>query len=129
MLFFPLYAIAVWLLIAKWRRTWRGFFALLAGIAGVGLLTFFYRQVGIWFHNELPIHGLMALLIGTGALVGVVGAYILVLPIRRTTGHCPWCGYDLGGHEEDEPQCPECGKVAERPKSLKPVEKPAGDAR
>jgi hypothetical protein len=109
---FPLYVLTVWLLVAKWRRSWIGALILVAGTTGTFALWMFYRTIVQWFGNTVPLENARVVIWGTGGLASIVGLYIFLLPRRAQIGHCRHCGYDLRGHEETKVTCPECGKAA-----------------
>lgn len=109
MILLAAYAVIVWALIARTRRTWVAFaLALMGGAAVLGamaVIAFISRASG-----GADVRTFSALLWVEGVIVTLVGLFIAVLPNRRDVGHCPFCRYDMTGHtHEVNPICPECG--------------------
>ena len=111
MVLFPVYAVLVWALTWRWRRSWLGFATVFAGVLGVGLLGLLHLLSTFVFPEALqgPIFPL--LLAVEAAMVLVVGAFIAVLPRHRVDRPCRKCKYELSGLDDDNPTCPECGMV------------------
>lgn len=108
MFFFGLYTFVVWWLCAGYRRRWRGPAVLvlsLAGLWGLKLLVSYLVTSG----SGEPTPVLDAVVVPYAVLLFLGGAYILSLPRRVAPWACPDCAYDLRGHDEAVPVCPECG--------------------
>lgn len=109
MFLFPLYAVLVAFLVAKFRRRWQGFaitVLAVAIVALVGLLHWWIAQVS---HGRLQVDNMRVILIGYGLLIGAMGTFIACLG-HQQPWHCQFCGYNLLGHAEHNPTCPECGR-------------------
>lgn len=106
---FVVYAALVWWAALAWRRRWLGFASVALGVLGVWFVARFYVWVGSMIGIERT-DSFMILLAPFGVIVGVIGAYIACLPVRRE-GACRKCGYSLIGLEPDHGLmvCPECG--------------------
>lgn len=106
---FVVYAALVWWAALAWRRRWLGFLAVALGVLGVWFVARFYLWIGALMGIERT-DSFMILLAPFGVIVGVIGAYIACLPVRRE-GACRKCGYSLHGLEPDAGLlvCPECG--------------------
>ncbi|MGE3107995.1 MAG: hypothetical protein AB7G11_10920 [Phycisphaerales bacterium] len=110
MLLFPLYAVVIWALAAKWRRTWKGFAAVLVGTVLLLLIEYTLYRLG---NLKLPLiqpKQALGLLIPFTVLVFLVGVFIACQ--RRPTPspiHCTKCHYDLTGLNPAGLHCPECG--------------------
>lgn len=133
MIVFAIYALLVWWLAARWRRTWTGVTAVVAG-TGLAALTAWLVPTTI-----LPVDMRLLVFAEAGAILAV-GAFILALPVRRREtacvkcagalvpgpgtggakwpicaacgiqhGECEWCGHSLNGLPIGELVCPECG--------------------
>jgi hypothetical protein len=116
---FPIYAVLVWALAWRWRRSWLGYVAVLMGLLGVGLLGLLYRFSVMVYpaYLEGPI---FPLLLATEAVtVLVVGTFIVCLPRHRVDRPCRRCRYELSGLEEENPTCPECG-IAHAARKVRP---------
>jgi hypothetical protein len=106
---FILYALAVWYLCAKHRRQWRGLLWIVLGIAGVALVGFLHWRISVYFGKQAYFVVLSHMLWPYAAFVAFMGLIILTFPRRPAPQLCAACGYDLEGHDEPEPICPECG--------------------
>jgi hypothetical protein len=106
---FVVYALAVWFLAAKWRRTFRGFAAVGCGLAGLILVAWFHLKLNDWTHGQIYVQVLQVLLYPYAGMVTAVGAYIAVLPRSVPACCCRACGYDLTGLAGEVELCPECG--------------------
>jgi len=106
---FVAYAGIVWWAALAWRRRWLGFAAVGLGVLGVWFVARFYIWVGALLGNDRT-DSFMILMAPFGVIVGVVGAYISCLPVRRESA-CRKCGYSLIGLEPENELlvCPECG--------------------
>lgn len=126
MIFFVIYAIAVWGGAVRWRRRCRGFACVLAGLAGLVAFALFHIQLGIWTHGRIFVPVFQSILFPYIALVTAVGFYIACLPTREQVAArahgCGRCGYDVTGlHAAADPRCPECGRMLNPPESARPV--------
>jgi hypothetical protein len=112
---FVVYAVLAWYLAFKWRREWRGFGVVLLSLAGVALVAYFHICLNRWTNGRIYLPVLQVLLYPYGVLVGMVGVFLAVLPLRHKFS-CRACGFELSGLESDNPRCPECGlEEAARP--------------
>lgn len=107
--FFVGYAMLVWYLSARYRRTVLAFACALSGTALLAVLAYGHWLFGQG-HPELFIQGMQILLYPYTVVVGVVGVFIASLPRRYPPGACPRCGYDLAGLGHPVANCPECGR-------------------
>jgi hypothetical protein len=109
MVLFPAYAMLVWALTWRWRRSWVGLGAVVAGVLGVGLLGIAHKFTAVVFPAQLE-GPLFSLLLAVEALcVLVVGLFITTLPRERVDRPCRRCRYELIGLDDENPTCPECG--------------------
>ncbi len=106
---FPLYAVIVGLLVAKFRRRWQGFAITLLAVALVALVGVGHWWLGVLSDGRLQVDNMRIILIGYGLLIGAMGTFIACLG-HQQPWHCQFCGYNLLGHAEHNPMCPECGR-------------------
>jgi hypothetical protein len=106
---FVIYAVAVWYLAIRHRRTWRGFVSVAAGVAFLVALA--YLHAYFWGYLGGLLRGFQVLLYPYTVLVGLVGLYVASLPRNRNPHACQGCGYDRAGLTTGNPACPECGLV------------------
>jgi hypothetical protein len=111
MVLFPVYAVFVWYLCLRWRRTWVGWASLFLGVAGIGALEWFRQTLSQLLGGILDGPLFPLLLAAEAGLVLVVGAFIATLPTEVAQAPCRKCHYDLTGLEDDNPTCPECGTL------------------
>lgn len=107
MILFAVYAVVVWFLAMRWRRTLLGFVVPLAAVAGAVLMTWLLR---LWL-IEVAYLQLSLLMWAEAIIVGGIGLFIACLPRRPPGRYCPWCWYDTGGLGAEIKTCPECGGV------------------
>lgn len=110
MLLFPFYAVAIWLLAAKWRRTWKGFASVFLGTTFLVLIEYTLYRIGTMKITAIEPNQALGLLIPFTFLVFVVGLFIACQ--RRAVPspiHCTRCHYDLSGLTPLGLRCPECG--------------------
>lgn len=110
MLLFPFYAVAIWLLAAKWRRTWKGFAAVIVGTAVLLVIEYTLYRIGNLKSGPVQPQQALGLLIPFTVLVFGVGLFIACQ--RRAAPspiHCKRCHYDLTGLRPVGLRCPECG--------------------
>lgn len=113
--FFVGYAMLVWYLSAKYRRSVLAFACVLTGVALLAVLSYGHWMIGK-VHPELMIQGMQILMYPYTAAVGLVGLFISSLPHRHPEGCCHACGYNMAGlprqdHPSRTASCPECGSV------------------
>ena len=106
-----LYAIIVWYVVLKHRRTWRGVAAVVAGAALVLPAADPLVYAVWWFTGDRPTW-LFPFLYGYAALLTLVGFFLVSLPRQIASDPCARCRYDLAG--AGSRRCPECG--AENPR-------------
>lgn len=118
-IFFVGYALAVWIIAARYRRTYAAFIAVAGGLLGLMGLNFLHIKLNDWTSGDIYLPVLQSIMYPYTALVAGVGCYIAVLPQRSGIG-CPKCGYDLHGlTRPGEPcRCPECGVVSGGPEPV-----------
>lgn len=109
MFLFPLYAVLVGFLVARFRRRWQGFAITLVAVALVALVGVLHWWMGQLSHGRLQVDNMRVILIGYGLLIGAMGTFIACLG-HQQPWHCQFCGYNLLGHAEHNPMCPECGR-------------------
>lgn len=104
------YALLVWYLAARYRRTLLGFACTIAGTGLLVAIAFLHWLIG----HEYPalfIQGMQILLYPYIVAVGGAGLFIASLPHRYPPGSCMGCGYNLAGLGYPVSHCPECGRV------------------
>lgn len=106
---FVVYALVVWFLVAKFRRTWLGYSLSAAGFVGVVLIGMLHIKIRDWSGGAFYLGAMQMLLYPYGLLVLGVALFIASIPRRYADGACQRCGYDLGGLESLGLTCPECG--------------------
>ena len=65
MILFPVYAVFVWYLCLRWRRTWVGWASLFMGVAAVGVLAWFHQTLSRLISSDMdgplfPLQGSLA---------------------------------------------------------------------
>ena len=111
MILFPVYAVFVWYLCFRWRRSWVAWASLFLGVAGVATLAWFHVTVSVIALGASDSPLFPILLAAEAGLILIVGAFIAMLPLEVADTPCRRCQYDLAGLELDNPTCPECGMV------------------
>lgn len=130
--FFVGYALFVWYLAARYRRTVLAYACALAGMAFLVALIYGHWVIG-QFNPELMIQNMQILLYPYTVAVGAVGFFIASLPRTHPPGCCGRCGYNLAGLVQPIFACPECGgpidapRVAYRPSGLERTDLRASD--
>jgi hypothetical protein len=116
---FPAYAVIIWALTWRTRRSWLGFVTVAAGVLGVFILGLLHRFTEMVFPVSVsgPFFSLM--LATEAAFVLVVGLFIATLPRHRVDRPCRGCRYELQGLDDANPTCPECG-MAHAARKVKP---------
>lgn len=110
MLLFPLYAVVIWLLAAKWRRTWKGFAAVLIGTAILLVIEYTLYRIGSLPLTMVQPKQALGLLVPFTVLVFGMGLFIACQrPPAPSPIHCAMCHYDLTGLNPVGLKCPECG--------------------
>lgn len=115
--FFAGYAVAVWLLVFRARRSLPGLGVLAMGIGGLVGLAYLHVCLNRWTDGRIYLPVLQAILYPYIALVAVIGSYLWCFPprIRGVVGRrCLRCGYDMAGLSF-QAACPECGAAREAP--------------
>lgn len=115
MLIFTAYALLVWLLAVRWRRSPAGFVVTLAGLAGLVAAGYFHVKLGDWF--GWYIAAMQLILYPYTIIVTAVGFFLASLPrLCPDTVSCVQCAYDLRGLTSEGQhvriRCPECGRQA-----------------
>lgn len=113
--FFVGYALFVWYLAARYRRTVLAYACALAGVALLLVLTWGHWVIG-QFNPELMIQNMQILLYPYTVAVGAVGFFIASLPRTHPPGCCGRCGYNLAGLVQPIFACPECGGPIDAPR-------------
>ena len=116
MILFAVYAVVVWWMAMRHRRTLAGF-AIAALCALPVLLAARYAPVlgVIGSGSAAPrtpgrgMEGLQILLFAEAVVVAGVALFIACLPRPPSGRHCGYCWYDLSGLDTDTDVCPECG--------------------
>lgn len=120
MILLALYAIAVWVGVAVWRRRWLGFALLVGSLLPLAAFTVWAGYMGsepgaaarMGFIGTLAGYGRVIYMVSGfyAALLFGVGAVIFAQPRRLGAHQCEGCGYDLRGSGAE--RCPECGREA-----------------
>lgn len=112
MILFAAYAVLVWWVALRWRRTWRGVGVVVSGAGLAFLVSPLLARVDGWLGGGLWPAAVQILVVAEAALILVVGLFIVSLRGAPRGRHCGYCWYDLTGLPEDvagELKCPECG--------------------
>lgn len=106
---FPIsvYALIVWLLVVRYRRTWKAFAVLAIGAGMVLPLADPMIYLVWWMLGERPTWLYPFFYIYSGVLV-LIGVFLALLPMPEAAHPCRNCGYDLSGNLSGV--CPECGR-------------------
>lgn len=114
--FFTGYAVIVWWLACRYRRTWRSFAWVGAGAIFMAIVILGHIELGIATKGRIYVPVLQPILYAYGITVTGMGLYIACLPRRSEPGrYCHSCGYDLRGIALRAIPgvltrvCPECG--------------------
>ncbi len=115
MIILPLYALYIWYLAFRWRRTWRGYAVGAAGGLAVLILAIVGDKYFGGVSDKVDRFDLMKVIFwAEGAAVFFVGTLIASAPRGDGRVRCLYCRYDLSGHAHEEiPVCPECGMPAD----------------
>lgn len=113
--FFTGYAVIVWWLAARYRRTWRAFAWVGAGVAFMVAVILGHLELGAATNGKIYLPVLQPILYAYGFTVTGMGLYIACLPRVPEPGRlCHWCGYDMRGLSAPRAArrtCPECGRT------------------
>lgn len=109
MILFVVYAVFIWYVSFRYRRSLAGIGVFFAGLAGIALVGGFHYQLNEWTGGKIYLPVLQILLYPYAGLVAFISAYLWIMPRRPAENHCVSCGYSLRGLELDQPTCPECG--------------------
>lgn len=118
MVFFAVYAVFVWYLALRWRRRVAG---VVCVVIGTLLVYWVGRYVPGWFADHVGQVGVRWLLYAEAAIVGGIGAFIVVMPRAPEYPHCAYCRYDLRGLADEATECPECGQPLKGFERLTPI--------
>lgn len=115
MIILPLYALYIWFLAFRWRRTWRGYAVGAAGGLAVLILAIVGDKYFGGVSDKVDRFDLMKVIFwAEGAAVFFVGTIIASAPRGDGRVRCLYCRYDLSGHAHEQiPVCPECGMPAD----------------
>lgn len=113
--FFTGYALLVWWLACRHRRTIPGLLIVVLGTLALIGISAFHSKLQVWSDNRIYVPPLQTMLKSFTILVAIVGLYIVVLPRRHPPGACPTCGYDLSALTSESGVCPECGAPLDSP--------------
>lgn len=106
--FFTGYAVIVWWLAGKHRRTLLGFVWVGLGAAFMAMVILGHYTLGLVTQGRIYMEVLQPILYGYGLVVTGMGVYIACLPRRVEHGpRCYACEYDLRAIRATI--CPECG--------------------
>ncbi|MCC6659287.1 MAG: hypothetical protein IT437_00205 [Phycisphaerales bacterium] len=122
--FFTGYAVLVWFAAARFRRQWKAFAWVGAGIVGLIIVALLHIQLNVWTHGQIYLPVLQSILYPYTVVVAVMGLYLACLPRRVPEAHCTRCRYDLRGLEREPELCPECGASSTRARPAR--SRPAG---
>ncbi|MFN0010910.1 MAG: hypothetical protein ACKVS8_04615 [Phycisphaerales bacterium] len=117
MILFAIYAVVVWWMAMRHRRTPMGFAIaalcalpmLLAARYVPALATFGVSTGTVPTTPGRGLEGMQILLWAEAAVVAGVSLFIVCLPRPPRGRHCHYCWYDLSGLDTDTDLCPECG--------------------
>ncbi len=109
MIILPVYAIAIWTVIAVFRRRWQAFVITGLSVLPVGWITHLCVQHIPLKPGEPRPTWLYMISLGYGALILVIGLVIAVQRRDVRVSDCRACGYDLSGSRKLS--CPECGEA------------------
>ncbi len=117
MILFAVYAVVVWWMAMRHRRTLVGFAIaalcalpmLLAAQYVPALATFGITTGTVPATPGRGLEGLQILLWAEAAVVASVSLFIVCLPRPPRGRHCRYCWYDLTGLDAEADLCPECG--------------------
>lgn len=106
--FFTGYAVIVWWLAGKYRRSLLGFTWVLVGAAFIAMVIYGHYAMGVVTQGRIHVEVLQPILYGYGAMVTGMGLFIACLPRRVEHGpRCHACDYDMRAISPTV--CPECG--------------------
>lgn len=106
--FFTGYAVIVWWLAGRHRRTLLGFVWVGLGAAFMAMVILGHYTLGVVTQGRIYMEVLQPILYGYGLVVTGMGVYIACLPRRVEHGpRCYACGYDVRAIRST--LCPECG--------------------
>ncbi len=109
------YALFVWYLAARYRRSLMAYACGLAGVALLVAIAYLHLTIGR-MDPDLMIQNFQILLYPYIGMVGAVSFFIASLPRTHPPGFCGRCGYNLSGLDAPTPACPECGKRTDLPR-------------
>jgi hypothetical protein len=128
------YALFVWYLSARYRRTMLAYACALSGVALLVVLCWGHLLVGR-INPELMIQNMQILMYPYTVAVGSVAFFIASLPKTHPPGCCGRCGYNLAGLDVPVMRCPECGgpvdppRAAHRPSGMERIDLRSPDVR
>ncbi len=117
MILFAIYAVVVWWMAMRHRRTLPGFVIAATCAVPVLLAARFVpalSSLGFSAGAAPPtpgrgLEGVQILLFAEGIVVSGVALFIACLPRPPRGRHCGYCWYDLSGLDGEIDVCPECG--------------------
>lgn len=107
MVFFILYAIAVWIAVFLIRRRWIALITLALSLAPIGGFSHVCVLFLPFAQSEPAETWLYYVALAYAVVILCVGLVIALRPPRLPPGHCHRCRYDLSGIAGTV--CPECG--------------------
>ena len=111
----PLYAAAIWMIVAYFRRRWQAFVVIALSVLPVGSLTHLCLSYIPLKSGEPKPSWIYALSAAYAVLIVFVSLVIAVQRRRAAEHHCHACHYDLRGLTSA--RCPECGSKVRRPRA------------
>lgn len=109
------YALFVWYLSARYRRTVLAYACALCGVALLVVLCWGHLVIGR-INPDLMIQNMQILMYPYTVAVGAVAFFIASLPQTHPPGCCGRCGYNLKGLDVPVSRCPECGGPTDPPR-------------
>ncbi len=110
MVFLLAYAVLIWFIAVRFRRSWPAFVAPVVSLIPIFILT--WMSVEHWGREpgEPPATWIYIPAGAYAALIVFVSYFIACIPRTRNESTCDFCAYDLAGLPTE--RCPECGRIA-----------------